>query len=144
MNLEINHTFLFDQPPEKVWEYLTQPGLIQLWLMKNDFKPIVGHDFQFISSPAPQIGFDGIAYCKVLEIIEYKKLAYSWRSGPGNGTIELDSRVEWTLIAKPNGTELQLKQSGFTAANFSIFNAMNDGWMKNVKKIITQLNANRP
>ena len=29
-------------PPEKIWRALTQPHLIEEWLMKNDFKPIVG------------------------------------------------------------------------------------------------------
>jgi hypothetical protein len=26
-------------PPEKIWRALTQPHLIEQWLMKNDFKP---------------------------------------------------------------------------------------------------------
>ena len=29
-------------PPEKIWRALTQPHLIEEWLMKNDFKPVVG------------------------------------------------------------------------------------------------------
>ena len=33
-------------PPEKVWRALTQPQLIEEWLMKNDFKPLVGHTFK--------------------------------------------------------------------------------------------------
>ena len=32
-------------PPEKVWRALTQPELIEKWLMKNDFKPVVDHAF---------------------------------------------------------------------------------------------------
>ena len=32
-------------PPEKVWRSLTQPLLIEEWLMKNDFKPVVDHSF---------------------------------------------------------------------------------------------------
>jgi uncharacterized protein YndB with AHSA1/START domain len=32
-------------PPEKIWRTLTQPNLIEEWLMKNDFKPVVGHHF---------------------------------------------------------------------------------------------------
>ena len=32
-------------PPEKIWRALTQPHLIQEWLMKNDFKPAEGHRF---------------------------------------------------------------------------------------------------
>jgi uncharacterized protein YndB with AHSA1/START domain len=27
--------------PEKIWRALTQPHLIEEWLMKNDFKPVV-------------------------------------------------------------------------------------------------------
>ncbi len=32
-------------PPEKIWRALTQPQLIEEWLMKNAFKPTVGHAF---------------------------------------------------------------------------------------------------
>ncbi len=35
----------FAFPPEKLWRALTQPHLIEEWLMKNDFKPVVGHSF---------------------------------------------------------------------------------------------------
>ena len=34
-------------PPEKVWRALTQGPLIEEWLMKNDFQPVVGHRFNF-------------------------------------------------------------------------------------------------
>lgn len=32
-------------PPEKVWRALTQGPLIEEWLMKNDFQPVVGRRF---------------------------------------------------------------------------------------------------
>ncbi len=32
-------------PPEKIWRALTQPHLIEEWLMKNDFQPVVNHRF---------------------------------------------------------------------------------------------------
>ena len=32
-------------PPEKIWRAITQPHLIEEWLMKNDFKPVVDHRF---------------------------------------------------------------------------------------------------
>ena len=35
----------FPQPPEKVWRALTEKSLIEQWLMKNDFQPVVGHSF---------------------------------------------------------------------------------------------------
>ena len=79
MTKSIHHTLFFPNPPSAVWEYLTNSELMELWLMKNDFKPIVGHEFQFITSPLPNLNFDGIVYCKVLEVIPNKKLIYSWK-----------------------------------------------------------------
>jgi len=141
MQKEINHNWFFNHPPGKVWEYLTKPELIEQWLMKNDFLPVVGRDFQFRTQPIPKLNFDGIIYCKVLEVIPFKKLSYSWKGGSGNGETKLDSTVEWTLQPKEKGTELHLKHSGFKEADITMYSAMNDGWFKNVLKIIDQLNA---
>ena len=142
MTKSIHHKFFFPHPPEVVWEYLTKAELISQWLMENDFLPIVGHDFQFRTKPLPNFNFDGIVYCKVLEIIPFKKLSYSWKGGPGNGKITLDSIVVWTLHAKENGTELILKHSGFNEMeNFTMYSLMNGGWLKNIQKISTLINA---
>jgi len=79
-------------------------------------------------------------HCKVIEIVPYKKLIYSWKGGPEKGITTLDTIVEWTLEAKDNGTELHLVQSGFKDANISIFSAMTGGWAQNTVKIIALLN----
>ena len=42
-------------PPEKVWRALTQPHLIEEWLMKNDFAPVVGHRFNLQRTPKPDV-----------------------------------------------------------------------------------------
>ncbi len=140
MKTNITHEFFFTQPPEAVWEYLTKPELIEQWLMKNDFELMVGHSFQFRSSPAPAIGFDGNVYCRVLEIVPMKKLAYSWKCGPGDGRFTIDSLVEWKLNPKDGGTELLLVHSGFRETdNFSIIEAMREGWRKNIIKISEKL-----
>jgi hypothetical protein len=45
------------------------------------------------------------------------------------------------LEAKDGGTELQLVHDGFKEMeNYIIFSAMNDGWLKNMKKIGEYLN----
>jgi hypothetical protein len=49
------------QPPERVWHALTDPDLLVRWLMPNDFRPAVGHQFTFRTEPVPQHGFDGSA-----------------------------------------------------------------------------------
>ena len=41
----------FPFPPEKIWRALTQPHLIEDWLMTNDFAPRVGHRFNLRRSP---------------------------------------------------------------------------------------------
>jgi uncharacterized protein YndB with AHSA1/START domain len=134
MNRTIKHSFFYSHTPEIVWEFLTNAELISQWLMPNDFQPVVGHDFTFRIKPIPEFEFDGIIYCKVLEIVPFKKLSYSWKGGPGNGKINLDSIVAWTLTEKDNGTELSLAHSGLME-NINIYHAMTKGWMENMAKI---------
>ena len=142
MSKSIQHTLFYPQKPELVWEYLTTPALMAQWLMPTDFEPILGHEFTFRTGPLPKFDFDGIVYCRVLEIHPPKKLVYSWKGGPGNGQVTMDSVVTWTLTEKEQGTELTLDHSGFKIlTNLDIFNGMNAGWLQNMKKILDRLNA---
>ena len=142
MAASIKHQLFFPHPPKAVWEYLTNAELMELWLMKNNFQPVVGHEFQFRINPIPSMAFDGIVYCKVLEILPFKKLSYSWKLGPGDGTLNIDSVVRWELHQKDNGTELMLDHSDFVVMeNIGIFNSMTEGWRKNMHKIADRLNA---
>jgi len=142
MAMSINHQFFFTQTPDMVWAYLTNADLMELWLMKNDFQPIVGHEFTFTTKPKPALNFDGIFYCKVLEIVPFKRLSYSWKGGPGDGKITLDTLVVWRLEQKATGTELFLEHTGFDAVeNLALHAGMTDGWIKNVQKIADRLNA---
>ncbi|GAB3903054.1 SRPBCC family protein [Mucilaginibacter boryungensis] len=135
MERDIHIRWFLAHPPQKVWECLTDPTLLSQWLMKNDFKPIVGHKFNFHSKPIPKMGFDGTVYCEVLELVPSKKLAYSWKGGPKPGVIKLDTRVIWTLEAKNGGTELLLEQKGFKGFHnylASIF--MGSGWRNGIAR----------
>ena len=141
MATSIKHQLFFQHPPSAVWEYLTNAALMELWLMKSNFQPVLGHEFQFRISPMPKFEFDGIVYCKVLEIEPFKKLSYSWKLGPGDGSTNLDSVVRWELQPKDNGTQLLLDHGGFTVLkNTGIFDAFNVGWLQNMKKIAARLN----
>lgn len=141
MTTEIKHQWFYNQSPEEVWEYLTNAELLAKWLMDNDFKPVDGHEFQFRTKPMANFGFDGIIYCKVLEIVPQKKLSYTWKGGPGDGTTTLDTVVTWTLHKKDNGTELHLLHTGFKEQNAMIFSIMENGWLSNMKEIADFLNA---
>lgn len=136
MKKEIKHQFTFPHPPEVVWDYLTKSELLAQWLVPNDFKPIIGHEFQFGAKPKLKIGFDGRIYCKVLEIVPYKKLAYSWKGGMSKENPSLDSIVTWTLSSSEKGTVLSLEHSGFTGfKNYLPYIIMNKGWVTNSKKL---------
>lgn len=140
----IKHQFSFPHPVETVWEYLTNPELLGSWLMKNDFRPIVGHEFQFRTGPIASLNFDGIFYCKVLHITPFEHLSYSWNSGPGNGEISLESVVNWYLERTENGTNLFLEHSGFAKkGNLDMYNGLLLGWVEKLQKIANLLNAEK-
>lgn len=145
MRTSINHTVFYPHPPRDVWEYLIKPELMEQWLMKNDFLPIIGHEFQFKTRAIPALNFDGIVYCKVLEIVPQKKLCYSWKTGPGDGKITIDSIVTWTLHPKDGGTELILAHNGVREIeDFNMYKAMSDGWAGNMQKIAKLLDTPTP
>ncbi len=133
MQKDIFKTWFFQQPPIEVWKYLTKPELIEQWLMKCDFQPVVGHKFQFINKSKPD------AYCEVLEIIPLKKLSYSWRKGKSENDISVDSVVIWTLTDKNGGTELQLRHNGFTT--LEDYNDHNGGWDYCMNRMIAIINS---
>ncbi|HEY3653613.1 MAG TPA: SRPBCC domain-containing protein [Steroidobacteraceae bacterium] len=108
-------------PPPKVWRALTEPKLLASWLMPNDIKPKVGHQFTFKTAPAP--GFDGIVHCKIIEVQPVSRLVYSWRGGP------IDTMVIWTLEPTiSGGTHLKLEQSGFGPEHGMTYDILSQGW----------------
>ena len=102
-------------PPEKIWRALTQPHLIEEWLMKNDFKPVVDHRFNFR-------GDWGSVNCQVMTVDPNKTLSYSW------GAHGLGSVVTWTLTPTSTGTHLRMEQSGFRADQGQAYHGARAGW----------------
>ena len=140
MQRDIVVNWSLEHSPEKVWGYLTKPELLEQWLMKNNFKPITGHKFQFTTKPVVKFGFDGNVYCEVLEVVPFKRLSYSWKGGPGNGKITLDSVVVWTLTATEKGTELKMEHKGFKGMkNFIGYLFMKEGWRGKIRKKLKAL-----
>jgi uncharacterized protein YndB with AHSA1/START domain len=86
--------------PDKVWRALTQGELIEDWLMKNDFRPIVGHRFAFRAEW-------GSVECQVTAVVVNETLSYSWAA------YGLESVVTWTLTPTGTGTHLRMAQTGF-------------------------------
>ena len=102
-------------PPEKIWRALTQPHLIQDWLMNNDFRPVVGHHFNFRADW-------GAVDCQVLAVEPNKTLSYTWAA------YDLKSVVTWTLTPTSAGTHLRMEQSGFRPDQRQAYQGAKGGW----------------
>lgn len=92
-------------PPEKVWRALTQPHLIEEWLMKNDFKAVEGHRFTLSRQPSPDVNV--VIDCEVIAIEPNRALSYRW-SAYGTDTV-----VTFALTPIEAGTMLRVEQAGF-------------------------------
>ena len=114
----------FAFPPEKLWRALTQPHLIEEWLMKNDFKPNVGHHFNLRGD------WGGVLDCEVLAIEPNKTLSYTWNFAHDDVAYNLTSVVTFTLTATGTGTHLRMEQSGFRADQPKAFGGAKFGWLK--------------
>jgi len=104
-------------PPEKIWRALTQPHLIQEWLMKNDFKPVPDHRFKLTAEW-------GSVDCRVLEIEPNRTLAYTWDA------YGLESTVTWTLTPIGSGTHLRMEQAGFRPDQEQAYQGARFGWQR--------------
>jgi uncharacterized protein YndB with AHSA1/START domain len=117
-------------PPEKIWRALTQRALLEEWLMKNDFEPVVGRKFNFRSTPMPQ--WNGVTDCEVLAVEPNKKLSYRWDSSGDEAKDGLRTIVTWTLTPTATGTHLRMEQSGFRAEDEPFYQGANYGWQRMV------------
>jgi uncharacterized protein YndB with AHSA1/START domain len=113
-------------PPEKVWRALTNGRLIEQWLMKNDFQPIVGHKFNFRA--LPMAGWNGVADCEVLVVDPPRTLAWSQNASGEQAAEGLHSVVTWSLAPTATGTLVRMEQSGFRAQDEGGYQAMSFGW----------------
>ena len=104
-------------PPEKIWRALTQPHLIEEWLMKNDFKPVVDHHFNLRADW-------GVVDCQVQAVEPNKTLSYTW------GSLGLETVVTWTLIPTRTGTHLRMEQLGFRPDQQQAYQGAKYGWQR--------------
>jgi uncharacterized protein YndB with AHSA1/START domain len=114
----------FPFPLERLWRALTQPHLIEEWLMKNDFKPDVGHRFNLRGD------WGGVLDCEVLTIEPNKTLSYTWNHVHADAAYNLTSVVTFTLTPTSTGTHLRVEQSGFRADQRQAFGGARFGWQK--------------
>lgn len=115
-------------PPEKIWRALTQPQLIEEWLMKTNFKPEVGHRFDFRADW-------GSVDCQVVTVEPNRTLSYTW------GAHGLESIVTWTLSPTGAGTHLRMEQVGFRPDQKQAYAGAKFGWarfLENLEQVLAR------
>ena len=83
--------------------------------MKNDFKPVVDHRFNFRADW-------GAVDCQVLAVEPNKTLSYTCAA------YGLESVVTWTLTPTSTGTHLSMEQSGFRPDQQQAYQGAKGGW----------------
>ena len=119
----------FAHPPDKLWRALTQPHLIEDWLMKNDFKPDVGHRFNLSGD------WGGVLDCEVLEVEPNQTLSYTWNFAHDDPDFDLQSVVTFTLTPTDAGTRLRMEQEGFRPEQKQAFGGAKAGWRQFLEKL---------
>ncbi|PYY26106.1 SRPBCC family protein [Paenibacillus illinoisensis] len=128
MSLTLELDYQYATSVEKLWSALTDSSKLAKWVanihtgqgMENDFKPVVGHRFQFRTQPTEY--WDGIIKGEVLIVEEPHRLSYTWESGEKHA-------VTWTLHDLGNGkVNLHLEQTGIS--NPQALAGAKYGWSK--------------
>jgi uncharacterized protein YndB with AHSA1/START domain len=112
MKKSVKRELVFPQPREEVWRALTDSATLAEWMHPNDFVARVGHRFTFRVPPRPEAGFEGLVVrCEVLKCSPPGELSFTWVAG------DLDTRVDYRLVAEGGGTKVYFEHSGFEQAN---------------------------
>ena len=116
-------------PPEKLWRALTQPHLIEEWLMKNDFNAVVGHRFNLRGE------WGGVLDCEVMVVEPQRTLSYRWDFAHEDPAFALRSVVTFTLTPTAAGTHLRMEQAGFRPEQKQAFGGAKAGWQQFLGKL---------
>jgi uncharacterized protein YndB with AHSA1/START domain len=118
----------FPHPQERVWRALTQPHLVEEWLMKNDFKSGVGERFRLS-------GDWGGVDCEILVSDPHDKLSYRWDYAHEDPHYALKSVVTFTLTSTGKGTHLRMEQVGFRPDQKQALGGAIGGWHAHLDKL---------
>jgi len=125
----------FPYAPDRLWRALTQPHLIEAWLMKNDFRPEVGHRFNLNGD------WGGVLDCEVLTLEPNRTLSYTWNYAHDDPAYALNSVVTFTLTPTGTGTHLRMEQAGFRPEQRQAFGGAGAGWrqfLENLEQTLAQ------
>ncbi|HLT31131.1 MAG TPA: SRPBCC domain-containing protein [Myxococcaceae bacterium] len=129
----IRFEYDFAHRPEKVWRALTEPSLLERWLLPVR-NLLLEEGAAFTLHADPQPGWDGTVHCKLLESEPPHRLRYSWVVGA------LDTVVTFTLEPTDTGTRMVLEQTGFQAHQKPAFGGARYGWGMFLGRLVELLN----
>ncbi len=96
----------FNASVEKVWKAITDKNEMKKWYFDlAEFKPEVGFEFQFLGGTEEK---KWLHLCKITEVIEQKRITYSWRYDGYAGI----SFVTFELFPDGINTRLKLTHAG--------------------------------
>lgn len=96
----------FNAPIEKVWKAITDKDQMKQWYFDiPEFKPEPGFEFQFEGKSEDKCY---LHLCKITEIVNGRKLRYSWRYEGYEG----NSFVSFELFPQGEQTRLKLTHEG--------------------------------
>lgn len=124
---------------ERVWRALTDSATLSKWMLfkSNDFRPVVGHVFQFRDAP----GWNGVVDCEVTDVAEPNRISYTWTAAGLDGTPQ-STVVTWVLTEIEAGvTRLHLEQSGFRSESEQEIGGAKYGWMSMLDQLQSLLAA---
>ena len=113
-------------PIDRVWHALTDPATLSEWMMftTTDFKPVVGHPFQFQRTSGWSVTID----CQVTDVEKPHRLAYTWTTN-GQDSQPHSTIVTWTLTQNGDDvTQVHLEQRGFRVGAKQEIGGARAGW----------------
>ena len=96
----------YNAPIALVWKAITDKKEMRKWYFNvSDFKPILGFEFTFEGTNEDRVY---VHLCKVVDIVEGKKISYSWSYKDYKGM----SFVTFELFVEGKKTRLKLTHDG--------------------------------
>jgi uncharacterized protein YndB with AHSA1/START domain len=98
---------VFDASAETIWKAITDRDTMSEWYFDlKEFRPEVGFEFRFTGGPSDDRQY--LHICRIAEVVQEKRLAYSWRYDgyPGN------SLVSFELFPEGSQTRVRLMHEG--------------------------------
>lgn len=130
----IEKSIFLQAPPEKVWDYLTQPALLAEWFHPPKVPLAQGQPLEMFGATSG----DKVIWGKVNVARAPQYLEYTFTVGPMGDAV---STVKWTLSEVPGGTRLHLLHDGLPqgAEAFGLTLALDKGWDDHIGRMRTHL-----